>query len=90
MRTRSTGLGSTELVQEIKYMKPAGDYLIMGMQTVEPVKWQVRAAMTYMDVLTLMKILFKPNVVWWIVKGLIVGLFTGFKRAKNPGQLDDF
>jgi len=90
MRTRSTGLGSTELIQEIKYMKPAGDYLIMGMQTVEPVKWQVRAAMTYLDVLSVMKILFKPGVVWWIVKGLIVGIFTGFKSAKNPAPLDDF
>lgn len=90
MRTRSTGLGSTELVQEIKYMKPAGDYLIMGMQTVEPVKWQVRAAATYKDIFKLISILLKPGVIWWLVKGLIVGVFTGFKSAKNPGPLDDF
>jgi len=90
MRTRSTGLGSTELIQEIKYMKPTGDYLIMGMQTVEPVKWQVRAAMTYIDFLRLMKVALRPGVIWWVVKGLIVGLFTGFKAGKNPGPLDDF
>ena len=90
MRTRSTGLGSTELVQQIQYIKPQGDYLIMGMQTVEPVKWQVRAALTYIDVFAMMKVLFKPAVVWWIVKGFIFGVFTGFNRAKNPRPMDDF
>ena len=90
MRTRSTGLGSTELIQEIEYMKPTGDYLIMGMQTVEPVKWKVRAAMTYLDFLGLMKVALRPGVIWWVVKGLVVGLFTGFWNAKNPGPLEDF
>jgi len=90
MRTRSTGLGSTELIQEVKYMKPTGDYLIMGMQTVEPVKWQVRAAMTYLDFLTLMKVALKPAVIWWVIKGGISGVFTGFKNAKNPRPLDEF
>ncbi len=90
MKTRSTGLGKTELVQEFRYMKPQGDYVVIGMQTVEPVKWQVRVAATHMDILSLLKILLGPKVVWWIVSGLIVGLFTGFKRAKNPRPITDF
>ena len=90
MRTRSTGLGSTELIQEFRYMKPRGDYLVIGLETVEPVKWQVRAAATYLDVLTMIKILLKPAVIWWVVSGLITGIFTGFKSAKNPRPLDDF
>jgi hypothetical protein len=36
MRTRSTGLGSTELVQEFRYMKPMGNCLVIGLETVEP------------------------------------------------------
>jgi len=71
-------------------MTPKGDYLIIGLETTEPVQWQVRAAATYTDVFAMMKILLKPNVVWWIVSGFITGLFTGFKKAKNPGPLDDF
>jgi len=90
MRTRSTGLGSTELIQEFKYAKPMGDYIVMGMQTTEPVKWQVRAAATYLDIFKLISILVRPAVIWWLLKGLILGLFSGFKKAKNPGQLDDF
>ena len=90
MRTRSTGLGSTELAQQFRYMKPQGDYLIVGLETIEPVKWQVRAAATYIDILALAKVLLKPAVIWWLVKGFITGLFTGFKRAKNPRPIDDF
>jgi len=90
MRTRSTGLGSTELVQEFRYMKPMGDYLVIGLETVEPVKWKVRAAATYKDVFAMVKVLLKPAVIWWLIKGLITGLFTGFKRAKNPRPIDDF
>lgn len=90
MRTRSTGLGKTELVQKIRGMKPSGDYLIVQMETIEPVKWQVRAAATYIDIFSMLKFLVRPSVVWWIVKGLFVGIFTGFKRAKNPRPLDDF
>ena len=90
MRTRSTGLGSTELVQQFRYMKPRGDYLVIGLETTEPVKWQVRAAATYLDVFAMMRILFKPPVIWWIVTGFVTGVFTGFRRAKNPRPMDDF
>ena len=90
MRTRSTGLGKTELVQQIRYLKPQQDYLIVGMETVEPVKWKVRAAATQQDVLTLLKLLIRPNVIWWLISGLVIGLFTGFRRAKNPRPITDF
>jgi hypothetical protein len=90
MRTRSTGLGSTELVQKFDRMDPHEDYLIIRMDTVEPVQWKVRVAATQMDVLNILKGLLKPNVIWWVLSGLIVGIFTGFKKAKNPRPLDDF
>ena len=90
MRTRSTGLGSTELVQEFDCMEPHEDYLIIKMDTVEPVQWKVRVAATQMDVLNILKGLLKPKVIWWVLSGLIVGVFTGFKKAKNPRPLDDF
>ncbi len=90
MRTRSTGLGSTELTQEFEKMEPQQDYLIIRMQTVEPVQWKVRVAATHLDVLSIIKGLLKPSVLWWVFSGIIVGLFTGFKRAKNPRPLDEF
>lgn len=90
MRTRSTGLGSTELTQKFDRMDPHEDYLIIKMDTVEPVQWKVRVAATQMDVLSILKGLLKPAVIWWVLSGLIVGIFTGFKKAKNPRPLDDF
>ncbi len=90
MRTRSTGLGSTELTQEFEKMEPQQDYLIIRMQTVEPVQWKVRVAATHLDVLSIIKGLLEPSVLWWVFSGIIVGLFTGFKRAKKPRPLDEF
>ena len=90
MRTRSTGLGSTELTQKFDCMEPHQDYLIIKMDTVEPVQWKVRVAATQLDVLSILNGLLKPKVVWWVTSGLIVGVFTGFKKAKNPRPLDDF
>ena len=90
MRTRSTGLGSTELTQKFDSMEPHEDYLIIKMETVEPVQWKVRVAATQMDVLNILKGMLKPSVIWWVTSGLIVGIFTGFKKAKNPRPLDDF
>ncbi len=90
MRTRSTGLGSTELKQDFQRMDTQQDYLIIKLQTTEPVQWKVRVAATHLDVLSIIKGLLRPAVLWWVFSGLIVGVFTGFKRAKNPRPLDEF
>lgn len=90
MRTRSTGLGTTELIQKFDRMEPRQDYLLIKMNTTEPVQWKVRVAATQMDVLSILKGLLRPAVLWWVISGLIIGLFTGFKRAKNPRDLGDY
>jgi len=49
MLFRSTGLGKTELVGRIADMQRQGDYLIMHVDVVEPVKWRIRAALSFRD-----------------------------------------
>ena len=90
MRVKSTGLGKTELFQVFSKVYAKQDYLVIEMRTTEPVKWHVRTAATYTDLLTIIKLVLKPAVIWWLIKGFIVGLFTGFKRAKNPRPIEEY
>lgn len=52
MLFRSTGLGKTELAGKVAGMQRQGDYLIMHVDVVEPVKWRIRAAMSFGDLAT--------------------------------------
>ena len=49
MLFRSTGLGKTMLIGEVAEMKREGNYLIMHVDTTEPVQWRIRAAMSFKD-----------------------------------------
>ncbi len=51
MLFRSTGLGKTELVGRIAEMQREGDYLVLHVDTIEPVKWRIRAAMSFGDLI---------------------------------------
>ena len=51
MLFRSTGLGKTELVGKVAGIQREGDYLVLHVDTVEPVKWRIRAAMSFRDLL---------------------------------------
>jgi hypothetical protein len=55
MLFRSTGLGKRELVAEIVAVKRQGDYLIMEVQTTEPVRWKIRGGVTWKDLRMLIK-----------------------------------
>jgi hypothetical protein len=46
---RSTGLGKTQLSGKIVEMKRQGDFLVMHVDTTEPVRWRIRAAMSFRD-----------------------------------------
>ena len=62
MRMRSTGLGKTELQAEVTKLEPAGDMLILHIQSVKPVRWHIRAGIQPEDRLALLKELLKLNV----------------------------
>ena len=53
MYFRSTGLGKTQLTGKVVEMKRDGDFLVMHVDTTEPVKWRIRAAMNFRDLATL-------------------------------------
>jgi hypothetical protein len=67
MLFRSTGLGKRELVAEIVAVKRQGDYLIMEVQTTEPVRWKIRGGVTWKDLRTLVKAVLNFSVLWYLL-----------------------
>jgi hypothetical protein len=81
MLFRSTGLGKRELVAEIITVRRQGDYLIMEMQTTEPVRWKIRGGVTWKDLRTLLKAILKLSIL-----SFLLGPTNWFKRAEHPGE----
>lgn len=81
MLFRSTGLGKTELVAKIVDITRQGDYLILQVDTLEPVRWRIRAGFNLRDLGTVIKCLIKPAIL-----GFILVPTHWFKKAEHPGD----
>ena len=82
MLFRSTGLGKTELVGRVDDMQRQGDYLIMYVDVIEPVKWRIRAAESFRDLV---------KVVRSCAKAAILGFLLSPRQWRNrapqhPGE----
>ena len=80
MLMRSTGLGKTELRGKITGLVRIGDYLVLQVETIEPVKWKIRVAIA------------KPDI-WQVIKGILkwknLKLLLSIKwraEPKHPGE----
>jgi hypothetical protein len=80
MLMRSTGLGKTELRGKIVGLIRQDEYLVLQVETIEPVKWKIRVAIA------------KPDI-WQVIKGLLkwksltLLLSTKWKaEPKHPGE----
>ena len=67
MLFRSTGLGKTELVGRVAEMQREGDYLVMHVDTIEPVKWRIRAAMSFRDLISVVLACGKASVISFLL-----------------------
>ena len=82
MLFRSTGLGKTELTGRVDDLKRQGDYLIMYVDVVDPVKWRIRAALGFRDL---------AKVIGCCAKAAIIGFILspkqwGNKEPTHPGE----
>lgn len=78
MLFRSTGLGKTELVGRIAEMQRQGDYLIMHVDVVEPVKWRIRVALSFRDLV---------KVIGACAKAAIISFVLSPKQWRNKEPL---
>ena len=81
MLFRSTGLGKTELVAQIADITRQGDYLIMHVDTLEPVRWRIRAGLNLRDLRMLIKAILKLSILAFLVIPT-----HWFKKADHPGD----
>jgi len=79
---RSTGLGTTELVGEISDITKAGDYFVLHMNTTEPVRWHVRAAMNSREMLKIFWLMLKPS--------RMLFMFSRLFHSPDTGPPPDF
>ena len=82
MLYRSTGLGKSELVAEVVAVKRQGDYLIMEMQTTEPVRWKIRGGLSRADFRQLLRSILKLSIIAFFLNP--AGWFK--KEAAHPGE----
>jgi hypothetical protein len=81
MLMRSTGLGKAELVAEIVALKRQGDYLIMELQTTQPVRWKIRSGLSHKDLRMLIKAMMKASVL-----SFLFNVRAWFKEPTHPGD----
>jgi hypothetical protein len=84
MLFRSTGLGKTELVAKIdetQRITRQGDYLILHVATLEPVRWKIRAAINYRDLLAVLKSCLKLSII-----AFVLWPFRAMRQPQHPGD----
>jgi hypothetical protein len=82
LRFRSTGLGKTMLEGEPADIQIVDDMLVMHIQSTTPVRWRIRAALTFRGLLKMVKMGLKPSVIKFVL--------LGFTTLKKPNLPEDF
>lgn len=82
LRFRSTGLGKTMLEGEPAEIQIIDDMLVMHIQSTTPVRWRIRAALTFRGLLKAVKLGLKPSVIKFVL--------LGFKTLKSPKLPEEF
>ena len=80
MLFRSTGLGKTELKAKVTGVVRQGDYLILQVDTLEPVRWKIRAGISLPDMWVVIRSMMKPT----NLKIMFSRKWT--KEAEHPGE----
>lgn len=83
MLARSTGLGKKMMTANLHDLRPAGDLLVMHLDTVEPEGWHLRAAMQVEDIPKVIKGFLKPSIILFMIRSLIM-------PKKNPHEPEEF
>ncbi len=81
MLFRSTGLGKAELVASVTSLRSQGDYLIMEMETTEPVRWRIRGGVSHRDIRRILRLVLTRSVLPFLLDPR-----RWFKKPVHPGD----
>ena len=82
MLMRSTGLGKTELTGKVDSMDRQGDYIIMYVDVVDPVKWKLRVGLNLRDLAKVVSCMAKRK----ILSLILSPKKWGRKEVDHPGD----
>ena len=96
MQAGSTGLGKMtmkmNLVEESEITrfprtKPPEDSLVLYLKSYEPVVWNVWVSVDEEEIPRLLAQLFKPKLLWFVLRSLLRATFRVFDRKPVPPRL---
>lgn len=82
LRFRSTGLGKTLIEGEAAEVKVVDDALVVHIQAATPVKWRIRAALSYRGLLQCLRLALTPSVLKFIL--------LGWRTRREPRLPEEF
>ena len=82
MRMKARFMGSLEVVGQITQLKEKDDWLIMNVRTTTPAGWDLHAALTHKDIVTMIKLMLRPRTLRYI--------FFGFGKPGSKNQVPDY
>ena len=77
MRMKAEFMGTLEVIGEITRLQKKEEWLIMNVRTTAPAGWNLRAAFTHDDLITMLKLMLRPSILRYIIFGF------GKPRDKN-------
>jgi len=83
VRMKSTHiLGTLELVGDISDLSVKDKWIVMNLRTTTPTGWNLKAALSYGDLITVLKFLFKP--------GNLIRFMFGFCKRGNRDRIPEY
>ena len=70
MRMKSRFMGALEIQGQISDLRTKEGWLIMEVRTTTPVGWNLSAALTHNDLMSLIKLMFKPSNIKYLLFGI--------------------
>ncbi len=70
LRMKSTAImGALELEGKISDLRVKNDWLIMNLRTTTPAGWNLKAAISHSDLLTVARLMFRPRNILYVLFG---------------------
>jgi len=82
MRMKAEFIGTLEVVGEIAHVKEKDGWLILNVRTTTPAGWNLRAAFTHEDLVTMIKLMLRPSNLRYII--------FGFGKPRDQKRLPEY
>jgi hypothetical protein len=82
MRMKARFMATIEVVGKITQLKEKDGWLIMNVRTTTPAGWDLHAALTHEDIVTMLKFMLKPSNILYVL--------FGFGKPRDENQVPEY